>query len=423
METAVLDREHQGLAAEDRLSSAMGYLNVATARVVAAIAETIAEESWQGDGIGSVEQWVRWQGGFNDTRAARLCAAARKLVELPKVNEAFASGALTEDQIAVIARHTDPAHDGQVAELAVMSTVRQLAHVLPGIHGPDPEPEPDPEPDVKPDPELERPGEISFGYGDDGRFWSRADLPAEDGAILERLYITARDGLFRLRHPNAGEGAWTARPADISWADGFMHAAEIALRGLDGDAIAGRPIGERFQTIVHIDAQRRADSCLHLGPSIDERARKYLTCDCTIRSVIEVHDAPVFTSERLRTVSPKLRRLIEHRDGGCAVPGCHQKAWLHIHHLTHWDDGGPTITSNLVALCPHHHRTHHHAHLAAPTGRDPLRTLDHLELASTRSKCSGAPGLRSVRRGSWRGPRGRRGRGRPGARHRCRPSR
>jgi hypothetical protein len=337
----------------------MGYLNVATAGVVAAIAETIAESSWEGDGIRSVEQWVAWHGGFNDGRARRLCDAARKLVELPKVSEAFATGSLTEDQVAVIARHTDTAHDGQVADLAVMSTVRQLQRVLPGIHEPEPEPDPELDVDPGPAPETVRPGEISFGYGDDGRFWSHTDLPADEGAVMERLFITARDQLFRHRHPNARDDASTARPCDVSWADALVHAAEIALRSLDRGVVAGRPIGERFQAIVHIDGQRPANTVIHLGPALDDAVRRHLTCDCTIRSVIEEHGKPIFTSERQHTVSQRLRKLVEQRDGGCARPECTQTKWLHIHHIVHWEDGGPTKTSNLCALCPHDHREVH----------------------------------------------------------------
>ena len=34
-------------------------------------------------------------------------------------------------------------------------------------------------------------------------------------------------------------------------------------------------------------------------------------------------------------------------------------SWLQIHHIVHWEDGGPTDTWNLVALCDAHHRLHH----------------------------------------------------------------
>ena len=35
-----------------------------------------------------------------------------------------------------------------------------------------------------------------------------------------------------------------------------------------------------------------------------------------------------------------------------------------MHHLTHWEDGGPTDPTNLVCLCTAHHRAHHRGELA-----------------------------------------------------------
>jgi hypothetical protein len=65
----------------------------------------------------------------------------------------------------------------------------------------------------------------------------------------------------------------------------------------------------------------------------------------------------------VRTPSRALRRYIERRDGGCIHPLCEQRAWLHIHHLVHWENNGPTEPSNLCALCPTHHRALHHGDL------------------------------------------------------------
>ncbi|MCB0965013.1 MAG: HNH endonuclease, partial [Acidimicrobiales bacterium] len=59
-------------------------------------------------------------------------------------------------------------------------------------------------------------------------------------------------------------------------------------------------------------------------------------------------------------VGRKLRRaiLFRHRHR-CAVPGCDAARGLDIHHIVHWEDGGPTDTANLVALCRRHHTAHH----------------------------------------------------------------
>ena len=59
------------------------------------------------------------------------------------------------------------------------------------------------------------------------------------------------------------------------------------------------------------------------------------------------------------TVNPRLRRIIEQRDGGCRYPGCSQQRWVQVHHIVHREDGGLTIARNLCCLCPAHHRLHH----------------------------------------------------------------
>ena len=59
------------------------------------------------------------------------------------------------------------------------------------------------------------------------------------------------------------------------------------------------------------------------------------------------------------SVPERTQVAVEDRDGGCRVPGCDRSRWLQVHHLVHWEDGGPTDTANLVALCSKHHRLHH----------------------------------------------------------------
>ncbi|MGI8808114.1 MAG: HNH endonuclease [Acidimicrobiales bacterium] len=38
-------------------------------------------------------------------------------------------------------------------------------------------------------------------------------------------------------------------------------------------------------------------------------------------------------------------------------------AWLDVHHMKHWEDGGGTDAINLICLCQHHHRLHHRGQL------------------------------------------------------------
>jgi hypothetical protein len=98
---------------------------------------------------------------------------------------------------------------------------------------------------------------------------------------------------------------------------------------------------------------------VHRGLALPDSLRRYLTCDGTLRPIHEVGGIPVSVGRTHRTVPDRTRVVVEDRDRGCRVPGCDRQRWLHIHHVVHWEDGGPTDTSNLVAICPRHHRLHH----------------------------------------------------------------
>ncbi|MFQ6268330.1 HNH endonuclease signature motif containing protein [Kutzneria viridogrisea] len=62
----------------------------------------------------------------------------------------------------------------------------------------------------------------------------------------------------------------------------------------------------------------------------------------------------------LYTVPTAIRRALEHRDGGCAFPGCGRPVrWCDAHHVRAWSRLGKTALHNLVLLCRLHHRMIH----------------------------------------------------------------
>ena len=51
----------------------------------------------------------------------------------------------------------------------------------------------------------------------------------------------------------------------------------------------------------------------------------------------------------LRLASPNLRDALLVRDQGCRFPHCDTPAaWVHAHHLQHWENEGPTDLANLT---------------------------------------------------------------------------
>ncbi len=100
-------------------------------------------------------------------------------------------------------------------------------------------------------------------------------------------------------------------------------------------------------------------AALHLGPLLSHDERQYLTCDATAEVWFERDGEVIGAGRTTRTISRRLRRVLEHRDRTCAVPGCAATRGLHAHHIRHWEDGGATDPDNLVLVCPYHHRLHH----------------------------------------------------------------
>ncbi|HEX6424991.1 MAG TPA: DUF222 domain-containing protein [Acidimicrobiales bacterium] len=392
---------------DDRIAEIVGLVNVATAELVTLVGEALATGAWEGVGIRSPEHWVTWKCGVSPTRARRLVALARGLAELPETRRVFTAGELTEDQTAVIVRHTDAAHDAAVAALAVSCTVPQLNRVLPtvpraganpdgtggdgkdadgadadgGVPGGEPgdgsaPPSPPPAPTAPRD--LGNRRLVSMGYGDDGGFWCSIKLPGDEGALFERGLTEARNVEFRERHPDAGHDA-AVETRGVTWADALLRLVETGLSALDTATAAGRPPSERTQVVVHVDAEGETPPRLHLGPVLPQPIADHLSCDATIRYLLLRDGVPVARGRRERTVAPGLRIIVEDRDQSCRVPGCGHHRWLHIHHLVHWREGGATDPANLLALCPTHHRMVHKGLLMItgdPTRADGLRFVD-----------------------------------------------
>ncbi len=145
---------------------------------------------------------------------------------------------------------------------------------------------------------------------------------------------------------------------ELAGVAGVRNAAEARLVGLVVRAVAeGLWEGHRIHTPVQWLMWRagvaRSDGGAGGGPG--EAGPGAAGHDA------EVRRGPVVVNlGRTKHIVPRrIRRLIEHRDRGCRVPGCDQSWWLQVHHIVHWEDDGVTDTHNLLCLCSRHHRLHH----------------------------------------------------------------
>ncbi len=333
---------------ESQLAELAGVINAAQGQVVSLVATALAEGLWAQPGIHSPGQWLAWQLGLSSASARRIVGLARRAEELPETIASIRQGSISLEQASVVGRNVPATHEVSALRSARQATVSQLERTL-GSYAFE-----------APEPAQPRPGDtgaerrdVSFTTTETGRWRLHADLPVDEGAHVEAALAARRESLFR-RADDEGE-----RRA-VSWADALLDVAGCAMSVHDAES----PGRSRVHVIAHLEADPVDSSgpemlSLHLGSRLPSSLARLLLCDCDLRPVWERHGVPVSMGRATRVVSRRLRRLVEHRDGGCRVPGCERRRGLQIHHVRHWRDGGSTDTANLVALCARHHRAHH----------------------------------------------------------------
>lgn len=105
---------------------------------------------------------------------------------------------------------------------------------------------------------------------------------------------------------------------------------------------------------------QRISEAAFTGPINPSTIRRWM-CDGAVIPVVLGGKGQIldYGVER-RSFPLAMRRAITARDGGCAAPGCSIPApWCEVHHIQHWEHGGPTSTDNGVLLCSHHHHAVH----------------------------------------------------------------
>jgi len=330
------------------LAELTGQRNAIDGRIVDIVAEIDGDELWGNTGCRSISALVAWRTGVSPRNAQTITTIAERASEFPQCTEALREGRLSLDQVGVIAERAADGSDAHYAALASVATVTQLRTAITL------EPRPDAKPSWEPDRSITKSETATHTT------W-RIRLPKVEAAKVEAGLASHRDALindWKTAHDENGDVGDTTSEQQVppfpTTVDAFMSLVET---GWDAE-VARRPHGQHTTVVVHWDVEKRSAE-LHLGPVLSDADRQYLLCDATCELWLERHGQPIGSGRATRTISRRLRRVLEHRDRCCAVPGCGATRGLHAHHIRHWEDGGPTDLDNLVLLCPFHHRLHH----------------------------------------------------------------
>ena len=343
----------RGFEIEARLAEIAGQENRLLAQTVGLVAEAIEDGHCLAPDL-PVRRWVAWRFGCSSARADKIAAVAERRRELPTLMGALAEGAVSLDQAAVVARRVPSSHEAEATDKARIMRpcqLRRWAGTTPPLD----------EGDAGRNRRRRARHRVSLRPAEDGQgsgdWLLSGRLPGDLGAGLDSAIRAQRDALWAA-HRDGDSGAVgddvSGAPTNL---DALARLAELAQASEAGE----RPHSQRTKVVLHVDLDSKLGR-FHMGPAVPAALRRYLSCDATFQTVFERAGVALGVGRSSQQIPARTRLVVEQRDGGCRIFGC-TRTHVQIHHVVHWEDGGPTETFNLIALCPHHHRLHHEGRL------------------------------------------------------------
>ena len=306
--------------AEGAVVEVMSTVNVAVARLVAALRVLLDTEGWAGHGIQSPEHWVTWKAGVSRSRADGLVAVARRADDLPEcmapVHRRSVGRGRHGPHRPPRARRPRRRGRGPRPDLLISQLDRLLRSLPEQADGAEPRPEPE--------------RVLRLRNRRDG--WLRGEfcLPPDEGALVRLGLTTSRDAEFRDRNDlPADDDADADTPAEgtrsVSLADGLIRMASEAADALDPTLARTGQRGERNAVVLHIDIDpdgTLGPAQLEMGPILPHPVARYLACDANVQVMTYRVGQLIGIHPTQRTPNRAMRRYLARRDQGCTHPLC-----------------------------------------------------------------------------------------------------
>lgn len=295
--------------------------------------------TWRSRGCASLVEYAERELDLHPRLVTELVRLGRRLEDLPELHQAFATGELSWTKVRELARvatrHSEDAWLERAMQLTSRELEREVAICEPGDEPPHPD-------DLAQEPAPER---VRLVF----------DVATTDAQVV-------RQALAQLR---AAAGEEEIEPGVLL--------AEMARVALEASDESEAPVcRERYRVVL-----QQCTSCgrrTHVGQlDGDHRVADAVAGEANCDSeVVDARPGPnQWTASR--TIPPRVRREVEHRDNHrCVVPGCRSHLWLDLHHLKPRAEGGENTAENLVVACPAHHRMAHEKRIVIRRGENGL---------------------------------------------------
>ena len=354
-----------GLSAREQLDGITQLLE-ARNRIDAQLARRVRaadlQQAPEDDGRKTMRSWLRDLGRLSPAAAGQLVRSGRALEHLPVLESAFVAGAVSAEQVAVIApiakeqRRTaaaeqgveldeiDRALTGVAAERHIQQLARAVHHYLSCLDPDGPEP----------DPTDER--SLTLSKFSDGTVVVRGQLDAIGGEKLQ----AALESIVQADRPKGDRRTRAQQLADamVQLADNQLASGNLPfLRSVKPNVTVTLRARDLFDP-----AMGPAAAALGFGGLVSAAKARQFACSGDITGVLIDDDGmPLNVRRTKRIFPPHLRKATEIRDETCVFAGCGApKYWCDVHHVQHWIFGGETSLENSALLCERHHTKVHH---------------------------------------------------------------
>lgn len=346
------DRKRAAMRAlGDQIAEDAAHMDAAMHRLMTRIREFDAGSGWFHAGAQSCAHWLSWRVGWTLGTGREHVRVAKRLGELPRVDEALRLGKLSYAKVRAITRVASAATEEQLLANAYASTAAQLETICRKFRAV----QRLATKDVR---EVDEDRKVTRRELDDGMVRVEATLRPEEAALVMAAIEQQAKASAKAREDRPAEGSAGTPRRRFDRADALVAIAQMIVRGEKPE----RSPVEVVVTVPKAALERAAAGTVEDvgvfadGTCVSAETARRLACDCGVVELVEdEHGKPLSVGRKTRTMSASLKRALLRRDGHCRFPGCTNRVYLEGHHIEHWADGGETSLENGCLLCSRHH--------------------------------------------------------------------
>ena len=248
----------------DRIAELAANIQAATGELLGLIREFDARNGWTG--FASCAEWLSWRTGLAPGAAREHVRVARALGELPRLRDALRRGAVSYSKVRAVTRVATPETEQALLDVALAGTAAHVEQIVRTWRRVDRAAE------AAEDAQRHASRSLATWVDEDGMVVVRGRLTPEVGAAVRRALDAALDAERR----EAGSDGAAGDAADDAAggmaptlaqrrADALGVVAECALAG----GLDKGTAGDRYQVVVHVDADTLATGAEDGEPSAD----------------------------------------------------------------------------------------------------------------------------------------------------------